>query len=94
LNFWLNSQLKKASYHILFNHDTAKLLPVHFAEKSIKSIIIQKAQNSLTANHVKNSFSIFTGTIFENTKLDLRKWVYAISKEAIAGKKGVSGCQC
>lgn len=39
-----------------------------------------------------NSFSIFTTTIFENTKVDLRKWVYAIHF-MVNAKKGVSACQ-
>jgi len=52
-----------------------------------------KGAKFFNCKECSNSFSIFTGTIFENTKLDLRKWVYAISKEAISGKKGVSGCQ-
>ncbi|GBU27175.1 hypothetical protein R84B8_00700 [Treponema sp. R8-4-B8] len=38
-----------------------------------------------------NSFSVFKGTIFEATKLDIRKWFYAINI-FLNDKKGVSAC--
>ena len=38
-----------------------------------------------------NTFSIFTGTIFEHSKLDIRKWFYAINL-FLNDKKGVSAC--
>jgi transposase-like protein len=38
-----------------------------------------------------NSFSIFTGTIFEHSKLDIRKWFYAVNI-FLNDKKGVSAC--
>lgn len=38
-----------------------------------------------------NSFSVFKGTIFEDTKLDIRKWFYAINI-FLNDKKGVSAC--
>jgi transposase-like protein len=38
-----------------------------------------------------NSFSVFRGTIFEDTKLDIRKWFYAINI-FLNDKKGVSAC--
>lgn len=43
-------------------------------------------------NHCKRNFSVTVGTIFENTKISLRKWfiaMYLISSH----KKGVSSCQ-
>ena len=43
-------------------------------------------------NECKNSFSPFSGTIFEKSSTDLRKWMYAIHL-FLNGKKGVSGKQ-
>lgn len=40
----------------------------------------------------KHEFSVLTGTIFENTHLDLRMWLYAINLVIIA-KKGISALQ-
>ena len=39
-----------------------------------------------------NTFSPFTGTIFEKSSTDLRKWMYAIHL-FLNGKKGISGLQ-
>jgi transposase-like protein len=38
-----------------------------------------------------NSFSVFKGTIFKDTKLEIRKWFYAINI-FLNDKKGVSAC--
>jgi transposase-like protein len=40
-----------------------------------------------------NSFSPFSGTIFEKTHRDIRDWFYAINKIAINGRKGISACE-
>lgn len=40
----------------------------------------------------KNTFSIFKGTIFEKTRVDLRKWFYALHL-FLNAKKGISGLQ-
>lgn len=39
----------------------------------------------------QNSYSVFQGTIFHHSKLDIRKWFYAINI-FLNDKKGVSGC--
>ena len=43
-------------------------------------------------NDCGNTFSPFTGTIFEKSSTDLRKWMYAIHL-FLNGKKGISGMQ-
>jgi transposase-like protein len=43
-------------------------------------------------NKCKNTFSIFKGTFFERTRVDLRKWFYAV-RLFLNGKKGISGLQ-
>lgn len=43
-------------------------------------------------NDCSNTFSPFTGTIFEKSSTDLRKWMYAIHL-FLNGKKGISGLQ-
>jgi transposase-like protein len=40
----------------------------------------------------RNSFSVLSGTIFEHTKVDIRKWFYAVHL-FLNGKKGISACQ-
>ena len=46
----------------------------------------------LYCNNCKSHFSILTGTVFENTHLDIRMWLYAINLVMVA-KKGISACQ-
>lgn len=46
----------------------------------------------LYCNNCKSEFSVLTGTIFENTHLDLRMWLYAINLMNIS-RKGVSASQ-
>lgn len=46
----------------------------------------------LHCNNCNSEFSILTGTIFENTHLDLRMWLYAMNLVIVA-KKGISACQ-
>lgn len=58
-----------------------------------KHIYHQKYDHrKLYCNNCKSEFSAFTGTIFENTHLDIRMWLYAINL-VIVSKKGVSALQ-
>jgi transposase-like protein len=50
-----------------------------------------KPQN-VYCDNCKNEFSVLTGTIFENTHLDLRMWLYAINL-VIISRKGISALQ-
>ena len=46
----------------------------------------------LHCNNCNSEFLILAGTIFENTHLDLRMWLYAMNLVIVA-KKGISACQ-
>ena len=53
---------------------------------------VERRDGRYRCNHCKRNFSVLVGTIFENTKIPLRKWfiaMYLISSH----KKGVSSCQ-
>ena len=50
-----------------------------------------KSRN-LYCNNCNSHFSALAGTIFENTHLDLRMWLYAINLVMVA-RKGISACQ-
>lgn len=43
-------------------------------------------------NNCKSHFSVLKGTIFENTHLDIRMWLYTMNLVVVA-KKGISACQ-
>lgn len=47
---------------------------------------------NLYCNNCNSHFSALAGTIFENTHLDLRMWLYAINLVMVA-RKGISACQ-
>lgn len=47
---------------------------------------------ALYCNNCKSHFSALRGTIFENTHLDIRMWLYTINLVLVA-KKGISACQ-
>lgn len=49
-------------------------------------------QRNLYCNNCNSHFSALAGTIFENTHLDLRMWLYAINLVMVA-RKGVSAYQ-
>ena len=60
----------------------------------VHNIYRDKANNGkdLYCNNCKSHFSVLKGTIFENTHLDIRMWLYAINLVLVA-KKGISACQ-
>jgi len=58
-----------------------------------KLVQMEKRKKFFQCNACNNTFSIFKNTIFENTKLDLRKWMIAINHMAVTSKKGISACQ-
>jgi len=49
-------------------------------------------RRKLYCNNCKSEFSALVGTIFENTHLDLRVWLYAINL-VVLSKKGISALQ-
>lgn len=51
-----------------------------------------KRRKVFSCNDCLSTFSPFTGTIFEKSSTDLRKWMYAIHL-FLNGKKGISGLQ-
>ena len=51
-----------------------------------------KNQKAFTCNDCYNSFSPFSGTLFEKSSTDLRKWLYAIHL-IVNSKNGISGVQ-
>jgi len=53
---------------------------------------VERKDGRYRCNHCKRNFSVLVGTIFENTKISLRKWfiaMYLVSSH----KKGISSCQ-
>jgi transposase-like protein len=58
------------------------------------SKVYQRTKNlkAFTCNDCYNSFSPFTGTLFEKSSTDLRKWLYAIYL-FVNSKKSISGVQ-
>jgi len=61
---------------------------------SVERIYYKRTRPKLFSCHnCNNDFSIFTGTIFEHSSTDLRKWFYAINRMAHVGRKGVSALQ-
>lgn len=58
-----------------------------------KGIYHQKYNHRfLYCNNCKNEFSALKGTIFENTHLDLRMWLYAMNL-VLVSRKGISALQ-
>ncbi len=58
-----------------------------------KGIYHQKYNHRfLYCNNCKSEFSALKGTIFENTHLDLRMWLYAINLVNVS-RKGISALQ-
>ena len=51
-----------------------------------------KRTKILHCNNCNSEFSILAGTIFENTHLDSRMWLYAMNLVIVA-KKGITACQ-
>ena len=41
----------------------------------------------------RKKFSIYKDTLLANSKIDVRKWIYALLKLAINGRKGISSCE-
>jgi transposase-like protein len=53
---------------------------------------MKNSPKAFRCNGCKNCFSIFKGTLLEDTYTDLRKWMYALHL-FLNGKKGISGLQ-
>lgn len=56
------------------------------------SVYRRKQSKNFDCPNCNNTFSVFTGTIFEKSSTDLRKWFYAIHL-FLNSKKGISGLQ-
>ncbi len=59
---------------------------------SVKVYQTTKRPKVFMCNDCRNTFSPFTGTIFEHTSTDLRKWMFAIHL-FLNGYQGISGYQ-
>jgi len=59
---------------------------------SIKVYQMHDRRKVFNCKDCHNTFSPFTGTIFEKSSTDLRKWMFAIHM-FLNGKKGISGMQ-
>lgn len=61
--------------------------------KSTQQVGLRTDQPKLcNCNHCHNTFSIFTGTIFEKSSTDLKKWFFAVHL-VLNAKKGISALQ-
>ena len=61
--------------------------------KSTQQVGLRTDQPKLcNCNHCHNTFSIFTGTIFEKSSTDLKKWFFAVHL-VLNTKKGISALQ-
>lgn len=56
------------------------------------SIILSKTAKRISVRSVKKKYNVLIGTIFENTKIELSKWFWAVYI-ASSHKKGISSAQ-
>ncbi|HET9136616.1 MAG TPA: IS1595 family transposase [Candidatus Kapabacteria bacterium] len=85
-----NTENDVVSYYISMRYDNDEVHCSHCGSVQVSQY--RDRPRFFQCNACNNSFSIFSGTIFQKTTTDLRKWFYAIHL-FLNGKKGISGLQ-
>jgi transposase-like protein len=77
-------------YYVKIRYKNVLICPHCHSEVNVYRY--RKRIKVVQCKNCNNTFSVFTGTIFEHTSTDMRKWFYAIHL-FLNAKKGISGYQ-